>query len=135
MVLEFWMGMEGQDCTTPANRMSPTTNQGRPPCKQVGTPLRNIDTKKQVLTFSAQELFSDPYTDGTCDLQGVWTLYIVPLINDTPMTGTPGAALGPVIFVRFEPDFTPLAPVTNVSGGRGETEVRSNGTPLQAPTR
>lgn len=131
-VLEFWMGMGSQDCFAPAGRQTVLPNA--PPCKRINGVLRSIDNKKQVLNFKARDLFTDPYKSDRpdepstnpswfCDLQGPWSLFIVPLTNDTPGSGMPGPALSNTLKINFEPDFTPLDPVTSVRGGRGETTV------------
>ncbi|MFT3922712.1 MAG: hypothetical protein QM778_09275 [Myxococcales bacterium] len=121
-VMEFWMGMGSQDCFGATNRTSTSANPGKPACKKVGE-IRNLDARKQVINFTAQELFTDPYSTGICTLQGLWTLWLVPLTNPTPVSGTPENGIGTPIYVKFEPDFTPLAAVTSVKGGRGETQV------------
>lgn len=131
-VLEFWMGMSGQDCFAPAGRQTVMPNN--PPCKRIDGVVRSIDTKKQVLNFKARQLFTDPYKtrpDGVapedpslfCNLQGPWSLFIVPLKNDTPSSGTPDMPIASTLKINFEPDFQPLPALSSVRGGRGETMV------------
>lgn len=123
--LEFWVAQSGQDCHSAALRKV-ETNTGRPQCTRVPVEtVRSINGQKQPLSFTAQELFSNPYLsadEGTCILQGAMSLFIVPLASETTESAQ-ADGIGPAIKISFEVDFDPLNPPGSVRGGSGETTV------------
>ena len=119
-VLEFWLGAEGVDCHAAWGR-APNAS-GSSPCIRVSPTLKNVSDKRQNLSLVAHDLFASAGSlGGPCDRVGEQTLYIVPLVNQTPtqVGAIPESGEGSPIAIRFEVDVEPPAPVAAFTGGVG----------------
>lgn len=124
-LLEFWVGQSNQDCQSAAGRKPEASTLGKTPCIRVPKePVRNINPQKQVLDFTAAQLFTDTRTDpeAKCNIQGTLVLFVVPLANETTDTFQ-GEGIGSPIKFTFTVDFDALAAPVAVRGGSGESQV------------
>lgn len=120
-ILEFWLAPEGVNCHAAAGRTQDASDKS--PCVMVAPALEGVSSKRQSLFFVAHDLFASPESlDGACDRRGSQTLYVVPLVNETPMQpgGRPESGSGSPIPIRFEVQVDAPGPVAGFTGGRGE---------------
>lgn len=128
-VLELWVGQTGsQDCEDGSNRQTLYVSDGERDtvCHQVGEAIYSFDSSEQSFELNARMLFSSAPDDSDvgCDLLNGRSLWIVPLVNETPTSGAPDDGLAPALEIKFVVDVTPLDAPAEVTGGSGETQAR-----------